>query len=50
MNWIKNKILSFVQKTKDRFSLLFKKVNKLKDFGIRPNKDMNEKITKDLDN
>ena len=48
-NSILNSIKS-IQKTKDRFSLLFKKVNKLKDFGIRPNKDMNEKITKDLDN
>ena len=38
-----------IQKTKQRFILLFNKLNQLKDLGIRPNKDLNEKILKDID-
>ena len=34
MNWIKNKILSFVQKTKDRFKKEPQKKNKKKVFGL----------------
>lgn len=38
-----------IEKTKDRFDIFFKKVKKLKDFGIKPNKDLNEKILNNLE-
>ena len=38
-----------IKKTRDRFAPLFKKLTKLKELGVRPNKDLNEKIFKDTE-
>ena len=36
-----------IKKTRDRFIPLFTKLTKLKELGVRPNKDLNKKIFKD---